>query len=242
MAASLNNLDSVINHFKDMDCPYFIISEDKKNIFYANSTLSNIDEASDKLREKLEDKDHSKPYHIYCFNQVKRGGLSINSKEGAVYFSYQKARPEYSRDYGDNRAIFEMIRTQNDQINELRALVLAKDENVDDEDIEQQMEPNYMGAIGQILGHPAIAPIVQTIVATLASNLVMNKTNEMQQPQKSFIAPQALAGTEKNVDLDESEILTASLETLFEKGVTVKHLQKLAAMPTAKIKMLLTML
>lgn len=240
MAASLNNLDSVINHFKDMDCPYFIISEDKKNIFYANSTISNIDEAADKLREKLEDKDHTKPYHIYCFNAVKRGGLSINTKEGAVYFSYQKTRPEYNSNYGENRAIFEMIRAQNDQINELRSLVISKEESIGDDEIEEEMQPNYMGAIGQLLGHPAMQPIISNLLTALAGSIIVNKTTEMpQQPTtKIFAAPQALAGTE----IDQETLLTECLENLFNKGVTLVHLQKLAAMPAAKIKMLITML
>jgi hypothetical protein len=238
MAASLNNLDSVINHFKDMDCPYFIISEDKKNIFYANSTISNIDEAADKLREKLEDKDHSKPYHIYCFNAVKRGGLSINTKEGAVYFSYQKARPEYNREYSDTRGIYELIRAQNEQINALRGIVMANDQTVEDEEIEEEMQPNYMGAIGQILGHPAMQPIISNLLTALASTIVVTKNNEMQPTNKVFQAPQALAGT----TVSQEELLTECLENLFNKGVTIEHLQKLAAMPTAKIKMLITML
>jgi hypothetical protein len=238
MAASLNNLDSVINHFKDMDCPYFIISEDKKNIFYANSTISNIDEAADKLREKLEDKDHSKPYHIYCFNAVKRGGLSINTKEGAVYFSYQKARPEYNREYSDTRGIYELIRAQNEQINALRGIVMANEESVEDEEIEEEMQPNYMGAIGQILGHPAMQPIISNLLTALASTIVVTKNNEMQPTNKVFQAPQALAGT----TVSQEELLTECLENLFNKGVTIEHLQKLAAMPTAKIKMLITML
>jgi hypothetical protein len=237
MAASLNNLDSVINHFKDMDCPYFIISEDKKNIFYANSTISNIDEAADKLREKLEDKDHTKPYHIYCFNAVKRGGLSINTKEGAVYFSYQKTRPEYNREYNDNRGVYELIRAQNEQINELRGIVMANT-SVEDEEVEEEMEPNYMGAIGQILGHPAMQPIISNLLTALASTIVVNKTTEMQPTNKVFQAPKALAGTE----MTQEEALTECLENLFNKGVTIEHLQKLAAMPTAKIKMLITML
>jgi hypothetical protein len=238
MAASLNNLDSVINHFKDMDCPYFIISEDKKNIFYANSTISNIDEAADKLREKLEDKDHSKPYHIYCFNAVKRGGLSINTKEGAVYFSYQKARPEYNREYSDTRGIYELIRAQNEQINALRGIVMANEQTVEDEEIEEEMQPNYMGAIGQILGHPAMQPIISNLLTALAGTIVVTKNNEMQPTNKVFQAPQALAGT----TVSQEELLTECLENLFNKGVTIEHLQKLAAMPTAKIKMLITML
>jgi hypothetical protein len=242
MAASFNNLDSVISHFKDMDCPYFLISEDKKNIFYANSTISNIDEAADKLREKLEDKDHTKPFHIYCFNQVKRGGLSI--KENGVYFSYQKSRPaEYGEYRQDNRGLYEMLRQQSEQINELRQMIHQKQlETIagdEEEEIEEQMQPNYMGAIGEILGHPAIAPLVTAFVTNIAANIATSKPQTLPMTTNTtFNAPKALAGTEET----GAEELTRCLEILFEKGVTLDHLQKLAAMPTAKIKMLLTML
>lgn len=247
MAASLNTLDSVIAHFKDMDCPYFIISEDKKNIFYANSILSDIDEAGEKLREKLEDKDHTKPYHIYCFNAVKKGGLSINNKDGSVYFSYQKSKPEYQNNGFIDRGVYELMRQQNEQIrlqseqiNELRNLINTEliDDSVDDVDMENQMQPNYMGAIGQILGHPAFQPIISNILANLATNMMMPKTSIMQNDKPIFAAPNALAGNATN----EGEILTECLENLFAKGVTLAHLQKLAQMPSAKIKLLLTML
>lgn len=240
MAASFNNLDSVVSHFKDMECPYFLISEDKKNIFYANSSISDIDEAAEKLRSKLEDKDHTKPFHIYCFNQVKRGGLSI--KESGVYFSYQKARPaDYGEYRQDNRAIFELIRQQQEEMRELRQMIQQQQLELaaeDDEEIEQQMQPNYMGAIGELLGHPAIAPLITAFVTNIAANIATQPNKQQPMQTQNFMQPKALAGTEE----ETAEEITKCLETLFEKGVTLEHLKKLASFPSAKIKMLLTML
>jgi hypothetical protein len=62
----------------------------------------------------------------------------------------------------------------------------------------------------------------------------------MQQPmQNNNMRPQALAGDD--VSVQELE-LAQTLEILFDKGITIEHLKKLASYPTAKIKMLLTML
>jgi len=51
--------------------------------------------------------------------------------------------------------------------------------------------------------------------------------------------PTALAGADPS---DQELRLATILETLFDKGVTVDHLEKLASYPKAKISMLLQML
>lgn len=240
MAASLNNLDSVISHFKDMNCPFFIISEDKKNIFYANSLIADIDEAADKLREKLEDKDHTKPFHIYCFDKVTKGGLSINTKTSAIYFSYQKQRPEMPAYYGgESRAIFEMIRKQDEQMSELRQIILANQSLPEEEEEDPiNMQSNVVGAI---LGHPAIQSILTALLTNVAANLITpnNSLNNNQTNQNYMnIKPTALAGTEEQ----QGELLAATLEKIFAKGVTLEHLIKISEMPDFKIKGLLMML
>jgi hypothetical protein len=240
--ASFNNLDDLLNHFVEMDCPYYIVSEDKKSIFSMNNKVANIDEASEKLQKVLEHKDHSKIYHIYCFKSLTKAGLQIPTKAGNhLLFSYQKAKPEYT---GEQKAMYyggigEIIRNQNEKIDRLQTLLeskLIQDEEIEDDDnLKDQMQNNI---IGQIMGNPAIANIITNLLTNIFANNITN--GNMQQPmQNNNMRPQALAGDD--VSVQELE-LAQTLEILFDKGITIEHLKKLASYPTAKIKMLLTML
>lgn len=247
MAASYSNLDSVISHFKDMEHPYFIISEDKKNTFFLNATIEDIDEAAEKLREKLEDRDHTKPYHIYCFKTLMRGGLAISPKHPGVYFSYQKARPEYNGEYRqDNRALYEMIREQREDMKALREMILRQEQvelaGFDDEEdseaqVAQSMQSNVLGAI---LGNPAVQNILINLLTNIAGNIV---TPAIQQTQQQFIQKQpiAMAGIKQTEEQINAEI-AETLEKIFSKGVTLTHLKKIAEMPAAKIQAMLMML
>lgn len=89
------------------------------------------------------------------------------------------------------------------------------DEEEDDEDDEQPEGMALINGVNTLLEHPLIAGLI-------------TKWTSGSQPVRN------LAGV--NNTLEEC------LETLFNKGVTVQHLQKLAEMPEAKIKMLLSML
>lgn len=245
MAASYNSLDNVLTHFKDMDCPFFIISEDKKHIFFANSTINDIDEAADKLREKLEDRDHTKPYHIYCFKNVTKGGLVINSKSSGVYFSYQKQRPEYNNEYrSDNRGLYELVRTQGEELRELRAMLLRNQEEAlagfeDEEDEETVAKSMQSNVIGALLGNPAIQNILINLLTNIAGNIVTPAIQQTQQ-QYTMKKPTAMAGTGSEEELNME--LAKTLEIIFSKGVTLDHLKKIAAMPELKIKGILMML
>jgi hypothetical protein len=239
--ASFNNLDDLINHFVEMDCPFYIVSEDKKSIFSMNNRIADIDEASEKLQKVLEHKDHSKIYHVYCFKTLSKAGLQIPTKAGNhLLFSYQKSKPEYT---GEQKAMYyggigEIIRNQNEKIDRLQSLLeskLIQDEEIEGDDtLKDQMQNNL---IGQIMGNPAIANIITNLLTNIFANNITN--GNVQTPIQNNMRPQALAGD--NVSAQELE-LAETLEILFDKGITIEHLKKLASYPTAKIKMLLTML
>lgn len=239
--ASFNNLDDLLNHFEEMECPYFIVSEDKKSIFSMNNKIADIEDAAEKLKKILEHKDHSKIYHIYCFKTISKTGMQIPTKAGNhLLFSYQKARPEYSPEQRANYygGLGEMIRMQNERMERLENLLTTRnvEENVeDDEDLKENMQQNI---IGQVLGNPAVQNIITNLLTNIFANTVttpnMNHTN---MPQ---YRPTALAGTE---EINQAELeLAQTLEILFDKGVTLDHLKKLAAMPKVKIQSLLLML
>lgn len=238
--ASFTHLNDLIDHFIEMEHPYYIISEDKKSIFSMNNKVNDIDEAGEKLKRALEHKDHSKVYYIYCFKALSKSGLAIPLKAGNhLLFSYQKAKPEYSPEqkqmyYG---GLGSMIQQQNDRIDRLQSLLEAKllqEENLEDDDqVEESMQSNI---IGTIMGNPAIANIVTNLLTNIFANTMTNNTtNNIPANYK----PTALAGDQPS---DQELRLATILETLFDKGVTVDHLEKLASYPKAKISMLLTML
>ena len=238
--ASFTHLNDLIDHFIEMEHPYYIISEDKKSIFSMNNKVNDIDEAGEKLKRALEHKDHSKVYYIYCFKTLTKSGLAIPLKAGNhLLFSYQKAKPEYSPEqkqmyYG---GLGSMIQQQNERIDRLQSLLEAKllqEENLkDDDQVEESMQSNI---IGTIMGNPAIANIVTNLLTNIFANTMTNNTtNNITANYK----PTALAGDQPS---DQELRLATILETLFDKGVTVDHLEKLASYPKAKISMLLTML
>lgn len=238
--ASFTHLNDLIDHFIEMEHPYYIISEDKKSIFSMNNKVNDIDEAGEKLKRALEHKDHSKVYYIYCFKTLTKSGLAIPLKAGNhLLFSYQKAKPEYSPEqkqmyYG---GLGSMIQQQNERIDRLQSLLEAKllqEENLEDDDqVQESMQSNI---IGTIMGNPAVQNILSNLLTNIFANTMTNNTtNNIPANYK----PTALAGDQPS---DQELRLATILETLFDKGVTVDHLEKLASFPKAKISMLLTML
>jgi hypothetical protein len=96
------------------------------------------------------------------------------------------------------------------------------------------MQNNFLGAI---LGNPAVQNIIANLLTNITANVVTNQAQNNMQTQ--YTRPTHLAGA----DIETTELEIAQiLETLFDKGVTIEHLRKLASYPKAKITMLLTML
>ena len=239
--ASFTHLNDLIDHFVEMDHPYYIISEDKKSIFSMNNKVNDIDEAGEKLKRALEHKDHSKVYYIYCFKTLSKSGLAIPLKAGNhLLFSYQKAKPEYSVEqkqmyYG---GLGSLIQQQNERIDRLQQLLESKlmqeDEEIENDDqVKDSMQNNI---IGTLMGNPAVQNILSNLLTNIFANTMTNNaTNSIPANYK----PTALAGDQPS---DQELRLANILETLFDKGITVDHLEKLASYPKAKLSMLLTML
>lgn len=239
--ASFTHLNDLIDHFVEMDHPYYIISEDKKSIFSMNNKVNDIDEAGEKLKRALEHKDHSKVYYIYCFKTLSKSGLAIPLKAGNhLLFSYQKAKPEYSVEqkqmyYG---GLGSLIQQQNERIDRLQQLLESKlmqeDEEIENDDqVKDSMQNNI---IGTLMGNPAVQNILSNLLTNIFANTMTNNaTNNIPANYK----PTALAGDQPS---DQELRLANILETLFDKGITVDHLEKLASYPKAKLSMLITML
>jgi len=93
--------------------------------------------------------------------------------------------------------------------------------DLDDEEVEDEAETNYLGAI---LGNPAVMSVLTSLATNIGANLFTQK-------QK----PMAMAGIEETT-------LNDIINVLFEKGVTEDDLKKLSEMPKEKLSFLVTML
>jgi hypothetical protein len=125
---------------------------------------------------------------------------------------------------GNLYPLYNMIEKQNENINALISKVNA----IEAEETEES-EPivsSEAKLIEQINGFS------NSPLGVLAATYLPRFLDKILPPQKTVAG---IAGTEPT-DLEET------INILFSKGVTLDHLQKLAAMPEAKIKMLITML
>ena len=234
--AMFDNVNSVIADFIAKGCPYYMVSGDGMQCIWDNQTITDIHEASEKLRDELTNirKGNTAIFTIKQFRTIPKTGLKkttepdylstykqgYSDEDRALYRSQQKSSSEPMSE------MLHMIMEQNKQLqNEIMALRMAQSK--DDEEIEEKVEPS--STIGAIVGHPAI----QQLLINIASNLVANTASQNMQ-STMYQRPTAMAG----VDLEMESIV----EQLQAKGVTASDLQKLADMPIEKISFLLSML
>jgi hypothetical protein len=119
--------------------------------------------------------------------------------------------------------IYNIIEKQNELITALTSKVNAIE--------AEESEPESVGSDETVM-LDKLGSIVNSPLGLLAATYLPRLLDRIM-PEKQKIS--AIAG-------DEATDLEATINILFSKGVTLEHLQKLAAMPEAKIKMLLTML
>jgi hypothetical protein len=102
------------------------------------------------------------------------------------------------------------------ELNAIKSQLAALQAN-DPEEEEEEEEEGFLNGFNKIIEHPLVLGLV-------------NKFLSAPQPVTN------LAG------VDDTQTLQDTINTLFAKGVELKHLQKLAAMDESKIKMLIQML
>jgi len=194
-----------------------------------------IDTGKNKLWDNLEDDDTTvEDASIRCkddLDVIRRGNTAIYT---ILHWrnkpkDWKKTEPDYTstfkQGYEEQKQEYRgFVSGQNEQIlNELRELHKRLDtieishESESDDDLEDQAESNYLGALNN--------PVIQQILLGIAGNLF--KPNN--QPP-----PSGMAGFEDNLEM--------ILKKLFVKGVTVDDLQKLADMPDDRISFLLNIL
>lgn len=233
--AMFDNVNSVIADFISKGCPYYMVSGDGMHCLWDNQTITDIHEASEKLRDELTGirKGNTAIFTIKQYRAIPKGGIKKTTDSDYVSTYKQGYSDEERASYRAERKtsnepmseMLHMIMEQNKQLqNEIIALKMMQSD--DDDEIEEKAEAT--STIGAVLGHPAI----QQLLINIASNLVANTATQNIPP--NYGRPTAMAG----VDLEMESIV----EQLSSKGVTASDLQKLADMPVEKISFLLSML
>lgn len=239
-------------HFLLIGNPFFYIKGKKDVVLLLNDKESDIESASDKLYAWLNMNQDPSEILIQTFSIVPKGGLTKAKNEDGQGFFYankktytDENKQEYwaSKKSGLEMQLFDMFERMSQNIEnryaekerkldeKLDALLQLQNAD-DDETIEDSSKSNLVGAI---LGNPGVQQIITAFLTNLSANLIT-------QPKQAPIKPMAMAGTEPQQPMDANEEIAMLIGKLFENGLTIEHLRKLATMPKIKVQSLLMML
>jgi len=213
-------LDEVLEYFdKYAKHPYFSIWD--RNSPHVQYNGDSFDEAKEIITDEInlcKKRNYENPLTIKLHTEKAKVYTSTNKdyNSSAVFLCYDSAIGSalMPAQQNNNQATIMLL----NEINALKSEISAlKTEKIEDEEEEEYQDSSmsFINGVNQALEHP--------IVAGLLNKLIFGK-------QPSY------AGVNTNLDLDDC------IKTLFDKGVTVEHLRKLADMPKDKISMLLSML
>jgi len=166
-------------------------------------------------------------FKIKLFKNIPKTGITEKT-EAYIIIPFEK-RIEYSNEDkmlyynggGGTHFLNEKINQMQKEIDFLKTKNELISNDLDDEEVEDEAETNYLGAI---LGNPAVMSVLTSLATNIGANLFTQK-------QK----PMAMAGIEETT-------LNDIINVLFEKGVTEDDLKKLSEMPKEKLSFLVTML
>jgi len=191
--------------------------------------VNDLDIAKEAIKKKVEDFAKANftnvfTIHLHNIAPDKRTGSYAHADNcyTMLYCQAKHAKTEAPENINGNLyPLYNLIEKQNENINALISKVNA----LETEETEAPGS-NEAQLIEQINGFS------NSPLGVLAATYIPRILDRFLPAQKTVAG---IAGTEQT-DLEET------INVLYSKGVTLEHLQKLAAMPQAKIKMLLTML
>ena len=209
--------NAVLQFFEtEAEAPYFSLwVKSQKQTQYNGADM---DKAVEKLEHWLNiyEKENFDKIIILKLHQDKEKDYTTKSPVlSQIYFKINNT-PTQVANVGDMNAFYI------NEINNLRAEINAlklKETTDEEEEEEEEEDKNGLGQIGDILNHPLATQLVGWLTSNINNGQRVNN----------------LAGVEE-------QTAQQYVQMLFDKGVTIEHLRKLAEMPQAKIKMLLTML
>jgi hypothetical protein len=220
----MSNVQTIIEQFKKYNTPFFSIYNGKDRVCI--NELNDQDEATEILETYLNGVEKGN-FKIKLFKNIPKTGITEKT-EAYIIIPFEK-RIEYSNEDkmlyynggGGTHFLNEKINQMQKEIDFLKTKNELISNELDDEEVEDEAETNYLGAI---LGNPAVMSVLTSLATNIGANLFTQK-------QK----PMAMAGIEETT-------LNDIINVLFEKGVTEDDLKKLSEMPKEKLSFLVTML
>jgi hypothetical protein len=220
----MSSVQTIIEQFKKYNTPFFSIYNGKDRVCI--NELNDQDEATEILETYLNGVDKGN-FKIKLFKNIPKSGITEKT-EAYIIIPFEK-KIEYSNEDkmlyygggGGTHYISEKINEMQREIDFLKTKNQLAENQLEDEDVEEEAETNYLGAI---LGNP----VVMNVLTSLATNIGANLFTQKQKPM-------AMAGIEET-SLDDI------INILFEKGVTENDLKKLSEMPKEKLSFLISML
>jgi len=231
LAAQFFDVNKLIENFTIQDLPYYVIFDSALNVLSKNETDDNTETAAESLRRYFKNVDpaNRQMFIVRQYAEVPKGGIKKTSDADAqsVYKNPQTDIDYSPRGYGNdvNRMMLDEIRELRREVSEMK-MQAAFDDSDDDDETAATSEPT--GIIGAILGNPALTNVLVNLLTNIGANLATQQQT-IQPPR-----PVAMAGIEPT----ERE----TLDKLYSKGITINVLNKLAALPTEKINLYLSML
>lgn len=218
------NVQTIIEQFKKYNTPFFSIYNGKDRVCI--NELNDQEEANEILETYLNGVEKGN-FKIKLFKNIPKTGITEKT-EAYIIIPFEK-RIEYSNEDkmlyynggGGTHFLNEKINQMQKEIDFLKTKNELISNELDDEEVEDEAETNYLGAI---LGNPAVMSVLTSLATNIGANLFTQK-------QK----PMAMAGIEETS-------LNDIINVLFEKGVTEDDLKKLSEMPKEKLSFLVTML
>lgn len=232
LSAQFTDVSTLVDHFISNEMPFFAVCDSYGNVLKKNEQEENIEDAASILSNYIKsiDKSNQQIFVVKMFETVPKGGIKKKS-EADSQSNFKNPRQQYELGaapatpyYQTNRELIDELRALREEVQAMRLRREIEDAE-DDEEIAEQAAPQ--NTIGAILGNPAVQSVLVNWLTNITANLATPSV-------ASTLRPTAMAGIPSELE--------PIIERLFEKGVTVDHLKKLSEFPTAKIKMLLTML
>jgi hypothetical protein len=211
-------LEEVLEYFdKYAKQPYFSIWDKSQPL--VQYTGDSYDEAKEIIADEInlcKKRNYENPLCIKLHTEKAKVYTSTNKdyNSSAIFVCYDSAIGSalIPVQQNNNQATIMLL----NEINALKSEISAlKTEKIEDEEEEEDSSTSFINGVNQALEHP--------IIAGLLNKLIFGKQT-------------SLAGVNTNIDVDDC------IKILFDKGVTVEHLRKLANMPKDKISMLISML
>lgn len=231
LVARFVGAEEVIDQFKKIGLPNF--SMWCKTALICQYNGDSIDEAIDIIQEEIDRNIKRKMSHE-CFlkihpRQENNYTLKSEIQYNIVFRSYDS--PDFAAAVNPAVANYQVLEGLNEIKSRLAAIELERefddedDEDDFDDDFDDEPEDKIAGYITKaesLLNHPVVGKIIEKLFTTPG--------------EQQTKAVTSLAGMSEQ---DQVKLLNQCLEKLFEKGLTLQHLVKLAEMPEDRIKSLL---